>query len=311
MHVLTSEQFDTTQIEALCGQADAFRTQLESPNGRRDLASRWTGSALCNLFYEPSTRTRVSFGLAAQKLGLGVEGTENAHQFSSAAKGETIEDTIRVINEYGVDIIVLRHDELGAAARAAAVSDRAAIINAGDGPGEHPTQALLDVYTIQREKERLDDLHVVMGGDLRHGRTARSLAALLSNYSENRISFVTVPELQMGDDIKNRLRENGTDFEETTDMYDALRDADVVYWTRLQRERLENPEAVPSGGFVIDAAALEVLSDEAIIMHPLPRVDEINRSVDDDPRARYFEQAGNGLYMRMALIDRILSGTSQ
>jgi aspartate carbamoyltransferase catalytic subunit len=306
MHILSSEQFDTPQISELFEQADEFRSQLENPQAARELAGRHIGSKLCNLFYEPSTRTRLSFGFAADNLGVRVQGTENARQFSSAAKGETLEDTIRVINEYGVDIIVLRHDKIGAAARAAAVSD-AAIINAGDGPGEHPTQSLLDAYTIHRNHGRLDNLHVVMGGDLKHGRTARSLATLLSKYSGNRLSFVSVPELQMSEDITDRLVESGTPFEETTDMYSALRTADVVYWTRLQKERLTHPEALPGGGFTIDAAALEVMPDGASIMHPLPRVSEIDKTVDGDPRAAYFQQAGNGLYIRMALIEQVLA----
>jgi aspartate carbamoyltransferase catalytic subunit len=306
MHVLSSEQFGDEELGVLFEQADEFRLQLLDSDTRRELASRHIGSKLCNLFYEPSTRTRLSFGFAADNMGVRVQGTENAREFSSASKGETLEDTIRVINEYGVDIIVLRHHETGAAARAAQVSN-AAIVNAGDGQGEHPTQALLDAYTIQQSQGRLDNLHIVMGGDLKHGRTARSLAKLLSRYPGNHMTFVTVPELQMADDIKIHLDENGTEHRETANMYDAFKDADVVYWTRLQKERLDNPEAVPSNGFVIDATALEVLPTSATIMHPLPRVGEIDPAIDTDPRAQYFKQAGNGLYIRMALIDKILT----
>ena len=306
MHVLSSEQFTPQVIDQVFDQADQFRDQLTVPDARRELASRHVGSKLCNLFYEPSTRTRLSFGFAADNLGVRVQGTENAREFSSASKGETLEDTIRVINEYGVDIIVLRHHETGAAAQAAVVSE-AAIINAGDGQGEHPTQSLLDMYTIKRKHGRLDNLRIVMGGDLKQGRTARSLAKVLSKYPNNHISFVSVPELQIGDDIKTRLDESGTTYDETSDMLEAFHDADVVYWTRLQKERLENPDAVPEGGFVIDATALEVLPGGAIIMHPLPRVGEIDPAIDSDPRAQYFEQAGNGLYIRMSLIDRILA----
>jgi len=305
MHVLSSEQFGDEELNTFFDQADEFRGQLSENFLRRRLASKHIGSKLCNLFYEPSTRTRLSFGFAADNLGVRVQGTENAREFSSAAKGETLEDTIRVINEYGVDIIVLRHHETGAAAHAASVSE-AAIINAGDGHGEHPTQAILDAYTIQRSQGRLDNLHIVMGGDLKHGRTARSLAKLLSRYQHNRMTFVTVPELQMSDDIKVHLDENGIEHRDTSDMYDAFKDADVVYWTRLQKERLDKPEAVPSSGFVIDATALEVLPSSTTIMHPLPRVEEIDPSIDTDSRAQYFQQAGNGLYIRMALIDKIL-----
>lgn len=306
MHIISAEQFDQEQQRTLFEQADDFKRQLRSREERIQLTSRYVGHNLCSLFYEPSTRTRLSFEFAAGNLGLKVAGTENASEFSSVAKGETLEDTIRVINEYDVDIIVLRHTDIGSAAQAASVSN-ASIVNAGDGSGEHPTQALLDAYTIQDLVGRLDNLHVVMGGDLRHGRTARSLASLLSKYPNNQMSFVTVPELQMGEDIKAKLVENNTPFFETMDMLDAFRDADVVYWTRLQKERLENPEAVPKSGFIIDSTALEVLPKTSIIMHPLPRVGEVDRSVDNDPRAVYFQQAGNGLYIRMGLIDQILA----
>lgn len=306
MHVLSSEQFGQQELSVLFEQADEFRIQLADNESKRELASRYIGNKLCNLFYEPSTRTRLSFGYAADNLGVRVQGTENAREFSSAAKGETLEDTIRVINEYGVDIIVLRHHETGSAVRAASVSE-ASIINAGDGQGEHPTQALLDAYTIQHSQGRLDNLHIVMGGDLKHGRTARSLAKLLSQFPDNHISFVTVPELQMSDDIKAQLKEDGTTYHESVEMYDAFRKADAVYWTRLQKERLVNPEVVPMSGFVIDKTALEVLPSHSIIMHPLPRVGEIDPAIDTDPRAQYFKQAGNGLFIRMALIDQILS----
>jgi aspartate carbamoyltransferase catalytic subunit len=146
-----------------------------------------------------------------------------------------------------------------------------------------------------------------MGGDLKHGRTARSLSQVLAKYDNNHITYVSMPELQIGDDIKIALDDHGTSFEETSDMYEPLHDADVVYWTRLQKERLENPDSIPQGGFVIDRTALESMSENAIIMHPLPRIDEITTEVDGDPRAKYFEQAENGLYVRMALLDRAAS----
>jgi aspartate carbamoyltransferase catalytic subunit len=306
-HVLTSEQFDHPQLETLFAQADQFRALATDPVERRELASRHVGKQLCSLFYEPSTRTRLSFETAAVKFGMGLVSTENAKEFSSAAKGETLEDTVRVLDEYDYAAIVMRHHETGAAARAAAVS-HTPIINGGDGKGEHPTQALLDAHTIHRQFGKLSGLHIVMGGDLANGRTVRSLSRLLSKYPDNRFSFVSIPELQIGEDVKVALRENETPYEETVDMYDALRSADVVYWTRLQKERLENPEALPEGGFTLDSTALQVLPEHSIIMHPLPRTGEIDPSVDSDPRAQYFKQAGNGLYVRMALIDQIISG---
>lgn len=303
MHILSAQQFDTEQLDEIFRSADHFREAVSHDHGRRQLIARYTGEQLLNLFYEPSTRTRVSFGLAARRLGMGVEGTENAREFSSTAKGETLEDTIRVMDEYQPSIVVLRHHETGAADRAAAVS-RVPIINAGDGKGEHPTQAVLDLYTVQEQKGRLNDLTVVIGGDLAHGRTARSLAKLLALYSNNNIRFVSTPDLQIGEDIKTYLEDHGVDHEETSDMYSALRGADVVYWTRLQKERLDDDSV--GNNFVIDSTALEVLPDDAIIMHPLPRIDEIHQTVDHDPRAVYFRQAGNGMYIRMALIDRVI-----
>jgi aspartate carbamoyltransferase catalytic subunit len=304
-HILSVEQFDKKSLESLFKKADEFQKQINNPSQRRDLAGKYLGRQMCSLFYEPSTRTRLSFEKAAVNLGLSVVSTENAREFSSAAKGETLEDTIRVIDSYGFDVIVMRHHETGAAARAAKVSETP-IINAGDGKGEHPTQALLDVDTIYRKFGRLDNLNVVIGGDLANGRTARSLAQMISKYDNNRINFVSIEELKIGEDIKKKLKENGTQFEETDDLQEAFVGADVVYWTRLQKERLEHPEWLKDKSFVIDKKALNFLPKTAIIMHPLPRVDEISVEVDSDPRAVYFEQAKNGLYIRMALIDEIL-----
>lgn len=310
MHILSIDRFDQAQLEDLFDKVEVFRQRDFDPDGRRILARMYEGRQLCSLFYEPSTRTRLSFETAAVKLGMGVVSTENAREFSSAIKGESIEDTIRVLNEYHYDVMVLRHHETGSAARAAAVSSTP-IINAGDGTGEHPTQALLDAYTIQQAHGKLDGLKVVLGGDLKHGRTARSLAKLLAKYPKNSMTFVSVPELQIGDDIKKLLRENGLTYDETEDINKAFLDADVVYWTRLQKERLKDLSVIPKGGLTIDLKAVKVLPKHAIIMHPLPRVDEIHPAVDDDPRARYFQQAGNGLYIRMALLDMVISDDSQ
>ncbi|MGH7192984.1 MAG: aspartate carbamoyltransferase, partial [Candidatus Saccharimonadales bacterium] len=240
----------------------------------------------------------------------GVASTENAGEFSSAAKGETIEDTVRVLDEYGFEAIVIRHPQTGEVAKAAAVS-RTPVINAGDGKGEHPTQSLLDLYTIQRHFKRLDNLHVVIGGDLKNGRTARSLAQMLAKYSGNRLTFVSLPGLRMGDDVKQALEHSGTRFAETDAIGNSFKDADAVYWTRLQKERMDPSDELSGGGFVIDRKALDRLPGQAIIMHPLPRVDEIADEVDSDPRAKYFEQTGNGLYIRMALLDQIISRTGR
>jgi aspartate carbamoyltransferase catalytic subunit len=304
MNILSVEQFDQRYLEKLFALADSLSEKLENPTETKKLAEKHRDKQLCTLFYEPSTRTRLSFETAALKLGMGIVSTENAGGFSSAAKGETLEDTINVINQYGVCAVVIRHPETGSAKKAASVS-KVPIINAGDGKGEHPTQALLDAYTIKKEFGRLDNLHVVAGGDLKNGRTIRSLCRLLSLYPDNRITFVSLPELAMQDDIKNLLKKSGTKFTETDDTNQAFKNADVVYWTRLQKERMESSDSFKDGGFIIDQPKVNSLPKHAIIMHPLPRVDEIKPEVDADPRARYFQQSGNGLYIRMALLDQI------
>lgn len=305
-HILSAEQFDQKQLNRLFKTADQFRQSDQNIADRRDIMQLHQGRIMLSMFYEPSTRTRFSFGIAARKLGIAVESSENAAEFSSAVKGESIEDTIRVLNEYGVDIINLRTQVEGQASAAASVS-KAAIINGGDGKAEHPTQAVLDMYTIQNELGNLKNLKVVIGGDLLHGRTARSIALLLAKYPGNHIRFVSLPELRIHEDIRQKLQDSQVTFEETSDMYDAIRDADVVYWTRLQLERLDDTSLtnVTRGGFVLDKKALGVLPKTAIILHPLPRQEELPAFVDADPRAKYFRQAGNGMYIRMAMLDKI------
>ena len=307
-HILSAEQFEPAQLATLFSEADVFRQADLSIGSRREVMGTHYGRIMLSMFYEPSTRTRFSFEIAATKLGIGVVGTENGSEFSSAAKGETVEDTANVFNEFGVDAISMRTKEDGMAARAAAVS-KIAILNGGDGVGEHPTQAVLDLYTIQEHFGQLGGLKVVMAGDLKLGRTVRSLAKLLSLYPGNNISFLSTPELQIGDDIKRQLTERGTLYHETSQTYDALREADVVYWTRLQLERqaLGSDISIGQDHFVLDAKALEVIPKAAIIMHPLPRNKEIDTTVDADPRAKYFRQAGNGLYIRMAMLDAIMN----
>lgn len=308
MHVLSIDEFSKDSLENLFTIADDFRKKLKNPITRKDLADKYRDQQLCTLFYEPSTRTRLSFEAAGLKLGMGIVSTENAGGFSSAAKGETIEDTIKVINQYDVAAIVMRHPETGAAKRAASVS-QTPIVNAGDGKGEHPTQALLDVYTIKRELGRLDNLNIVAGGDLRNGRTIRSLCKVLALYPGNQITFVSLPQLKMQEDILKFLNERGVKYSETTDTASAFKDADVVYWTRLQKERLEQNEDIAGGGFVINKDLMSHLPEKSIVMHPLPRVDEISPDVDGDHRSKYFEQTGNGMYIRMALLDQILSNS--
>lgn len=298
-HVVEVGQFDRPGIEALFAAADRMR---DMPRFSAPLA----GLTLATIFYEPSTRTRLSFETAMHRLGGNVISTENAREFSSAIKGETVEDTIRIVNGYA-DAIVIRHYEQGAAHRAASVSS-VPILNAGDGPGEHPTQALLDLYTIGHELGRIDDLKVALVGDLRFGRTARSLARLLKLTTGVEIVFVSPPAVPMGEDVRQELTEAGIPFYDEPDLNAVLPHVDVVYQTRVQKERFLTPEEYESvrGQYVIDAESMRLLAPGAIVLHPLPRVDEITTEVDSDPRAAYFRQAHNGVYIRMALLEHVL-----
>lgn len=305
-HILTAGQFSDGELRRLFKRADHFRKNDGRLADRQKIRKLHDGRIMLSMFYEPSTRTRFSFEIAAAKLGIAVTGTENAAEFSSAAKGETIEDTVRVFGEYGVDAIVMRTEEEGHAARAAKASS-VAILNGGDGKGEHPTQAVLDAYTIHQQFHRLDNLRVVIGGDLKYGRTARSLAVLLSRYKGNHIEFVSLPGLRIGSDIKNHLQKSGTTFNETAGIQAALANADVVYWTRMQLERHDGTPDGKREDFAIGEEALSILPKDSLILHPLPRNHEIPTTTDDDPRAGYFRQAGNGLYVRMAMLDEIMS----
>ncbi|OMO83554.1 Aspartate carbamoyltransferase [Corchorus capsularis] len=222
---------------------------------------------------------------------------------------QILKDTIRTVEGYS-DIIVMRHFESGAARRAAATAD-IPIINAGDGPGQHPTQALLDVYTIEREIGKLDGIRVGLVGDLANGRTVRSLAYLLAKYQDVKIYFVSPDVVKMKDDIKDYLTSRGVQWEESADLMEVASKCDVVYQTRIQRERFgERIDLYEEarGKYIVDKDVLKVMQKHAVVMHPLPRLDEITVDVDSDPRAAYFRQAKNGLYIRMALLKLLLVG---
>lgn len=302
-HVIEAQQFD----RQLMGEIFTIAREME------DVVQHYgsnilTRRVMATLFYEPSTRTRLSFESAMRRLGGEVLTTESAQQFSSASKGETLEDTIRIVAGYA-DVIVLRHFESGASRRAAEVSP-VPVLNAGDGAGQHPTQALLDLYTIDRELGRMDGLSVAMVGDLANGRTVRSLCYLLAKFDSPKIWLVAPPVVRMGDDIKSYLTRHGVVFEEAEDLSAVAAEVDVIYQTRIQRERFGDrigDYEQARGQYVIDSSILECMKKEAIVMHPLPRVDEITPEVDADPRAAYFRQAHNGLYVRMALLRMVLS----
>jgi len=259
------------------------------------------GKLLATLFYEPSTRTRFSFEAAMLRLGGQVLSAENASEASSAAKGESLEDAMRIVSGYA-DAIVLRHPEVGAVERAARAAE-VPVISAGDGAGHHPTQALLDLYTIKKELGRLDHLRIGLAGDLRHGRTARSLALLLSRFPGNELLMISPSELRMGTDVLDQLK--GARVDQTDDFRSAMEGLDVLYQTRIQAERFTSPDEYERyrGVYVVSVDLMHRLPERAILMHPLPRVGEIDPLVDADPRAAYFRQARNGLWIRMAVLD--------
>lgn len=297
-HVVAAQDFNRGMLRELFDQAHAMETVVA--HGGNKLLD---GMIMASLFYEESTRTRFSFETAMHRLGGSVISTENARQFSSVSKGETLEDTIRIINGYA-DVIVMRHYESGAARRAADVS-RVPIINAGDGTGQHPTQALLDLYTIEKELGHIDDISIAVVGDLANGRTVRSLCYLLAKYRNVRIFMVAPPVVRMGEDIKEYLCRNDVWFREETDLRAIAPEVDVLYQTRIQKERFgdrTDDYLAAKGVYVVDSQLMDSMRSDSIVMHPLPRVDEIATEVDADPRAAYFRQAQNGLYIRMALL---------
>lgn len=298
--VLSVRQFSPDLIKYVFGVADDMRSFVER-FGSADLLQ---GKIMVNLFYEPSTRTSSSFMAAMMRLG-GQVIPINSVQYSSVSKGESLADTIRTLESYA-DVIVLRHPEVGAAAEAARWAKKP-IINAGDGVGEHPTQALLDAYTIQRELGRMDNLTVGMVGDLRFGRTVHSLTRLLLNRGVT-FRFVSPRLLRMPEEIREEVEEVGDTFSEHEDVHEIISEVDVLYVTRVQKERftdLTDYEAVKDA-YIITPELLRDAKEQMVVMHPLPRVGEISYDVDDDPRAAYFRQMENGLYIRMALLAAVM-----
>ena len=299
-HILSVRQFTRDDLEHVFAVAADMRTMVERV-GTFDLLK---GKVLANLFYEPSTRTSSSFIAAIERLG-GSAIPINEVRYSSVAKGESLPDTVRTLECYS-DVIVLRHPETGAAATAARYC-RKPLINAGDGAGEHPTQALLDLFTIREELGRIDGLTVTMLGDLRYGRTVHSLSRLLALY-DIRINYISPEILMMPADVVNELHERGVSQTTHDDLDQVLATTDVLYVTRVQKERFENPDDYESvkGSYVITPDTMTHAKRQMIVMHPLPRVGEIAMEVDDDPRAAYFRQMEYGLYVRMALLAMVL-----
>jgi aspartate carbamoyltransferase len=297
--ILHGNQFTKKDIDAIIKVASQFEKELKKKDGLPLLK----GKILATLFFEPSTRTRFSFETAMQRLGGGVISVASAES-SSAAKGETVADTARTVAQYA-DAIVIRHPRLGSA-KEAADAVQIPVINAGDGAGQHPTQALLDIYTIYKELGSLKDLSISMVGDLKYGRTVHALAELLSLF-QARLYFVSPGLLKMPEEITSGLRGKGLDVVETEDMFKAVSESSLIYMTRIQKERfgdLSEYERV-KGSYIINKAFLDRFKKKITILHPLPRVDEISTDVDDYPGAAYFRQMKNGVFIRMALLAMI------
>ncbi len=299
--ILSVAQFDPDILDYIFARSREMREVVHTVGGV-DLLK---GRVVACLFYEPSTRTSASFIAAMERLGGSVIPITQGVQFSSVSKGETLADTIRTLEQYA-DVIVLRHPEIGSAKLAATYAD-VPVINAGDGPGEHPTQALLDLFTIREELGRLDGLKVAMVGDLRYGRTVHSLTELLLHYDVS-LRFVSPEILRLPLTTMNKVIDAGVNVRETHDVADVIENADVLYVTRVQKERFSDMAQYEEvkNQYEITPELMARAKEKMVVMHPLPRVGEIHYAVDPDPRAAYFRQVKNGMYVRMALLAGVL-----
>ena len=321
-HIVTVGQFSRDDLEALFSAAVSLRKRVRQRDmGVSEIAK---GAVMALLFFESSTRTDLSFQAAMRRLGGEVVGVSNGIQFSSSYKGEDLHDTIRAAGCYA-DVITLRHPEAGASLLASHYLDQLAdkigrrpvVISAGDGIGEHPTQALLDLFTILDLGSTLDDITIAMVGDLKHGRTVHSLARLVCAYEPSgaKLNLLSPPSLRMPDEIVKLCQSAGVGVRETSQLSDVLAESDVIYWTRVQEERFENPSEYESikDGFIMTPLLLQSCRKDALLMHPLPRKHEMGTRqdhdlLDADERSVYFQQMENGMFVRMALLAKVLRG---
>ena len=299
-HLMTPLDLTVEELEKLMETAEDIKADPVKYSHACD------GRILAALFYEPSTRTRLSFEAAMLRLGGKTMGFADAGS-SSAAKGESVADTIRVVSCFA-DIAAMRHFKEGAPMVAAQFS-KIPVINAGDGGHQHPTQTLTDLMTIRSSKGRLSSMKIGMCGDLKFGRTVHSLIRALLRYDNIRFVFISPEELKLPDYMTEELdAHEGVEYKEVTRLEDAIRDLDVLYMTRVQRERFFNEEDYVrlKDYYILDSTKMELAPDDMIVLHPLPRVNEISVEIDEDPRAKYFDQVANGMYIRMALILMLL-----
>ena len=294
--IINTAQFSAQQLNLIMNTAANYEKRVKKQEVIRDME----GKVVACLFFEPSTRTRLSFETAANRLGARVIGVASPAS-SSVSKGESLPDTIRTVDGYA-DVIVMRHPMTGSA-QIAADSATHPFINAGDGSGQHPTQALLDIFTIRQEKGALGGQTVTFLGDLKYGRTVHSLGYFMTLYG-NKMIFVSPKSLRMPKDLTEDFRSRGAEIEETENVQEALAKSDIVYVTRIQRERFEDAKEYErlKGSYIIDRNTINKAKKGITVLHPLPRVDEISTDLDDYEGAAYFRQAHNGLYVRMALL---------
>ncbi len=321
-HIVTVDQFSRQDLQILIDATSSLRKRIRQ--GDRGLVELCTGKVMATLFFEASTRTDMSFQAAMRRLGGEVIAASNGVQFSSVYKGENLADTVRAAACYA-DVIVLRHPDVGSSYEAAYYLDRLrdrigrqpVIISGGDGIGEHPTQALLDLFTVVDFKKGIDGLTITMVGDLRHGRTVHSLAKLIARLEAQNttLCFVSPESLKMPESIVQFLRSKNIQVYETGNLLEVLGKSDVIYWTRVQEERFADPAEYLAikDGFIMTPALLAQTKADAILMHPLPRKHEMGTPddhdvLDTDPRAVYFQQMENGMFVRMALLAKVLRG---
>lgn len=296
-HVLSAGQYTRESLEELFDLVSKIKQNPEK------YSKAIEGKIVATMFYEPSTRTRLSFETAVLRLGGQVISTENASANSSVKKGETLKDTVRVLQNYA-DAIVIRHSDVNSAIDAASVAS-VPILNAGSGKGEHPTQALLDMYTIREKRGKIDGVKVAILGDLVYGRTIHSLIKLLALYNDVEIYGLSKKDFMLPQEYIDFLKEKNIDYTICNSFNDIPKDIDVMYHTRIQQERFEGDFGKEE--YIINKEVLSNFSENTIVLHPLPRTGEIAEDIDDNPRALYFEQAGNGLYVRMGLLLQALN----
>ncbi|KUJ00871.1 aspartate carbamoyltransferase [Vibrio sp. MEBiC08052] len=300
-HIISISELTRDELELIVNTAGQLKATPQPELIRNKV--------IASCFFEPSTRTRLSFETAIQRIGGNVIGFDNSGNTSLAKKGETLADSVQIISSY-VDAFVMRHPQEGAARLASEFSNGVPVINAGDGANQHPTQTLLDLFTITETQGRLDGINIAFVGDLKYGRTVHSLTQALAKFNNNRFFFIAPDALAMPDYILEELEEAGHEYSLHTDIESVIPQVDILYMTRVQKERFDESEyAHIRSAYILSAAQLQDAKENMKVLHPLPRVDEITTDVDQTPHAYFFQQAENGVYAREALLALVLNET--